>query len=58
MVTYPKISPRMVNPRDTAGNIDEEEEEVFKELTAIYGREMQYTTKLKKDYLHVIVCCR
>ena len=27
MVTYAKISPRMVNPRDIAGNAKEEEEE-------------------------------
>ena len=27
MVTYPKTSPKMVNPRDLAGNAEEEKEE-------------------------------
>ena len=27
MVTHAKISPKMVNPRDLAGNVEEEEEE-------------------------------
>ena len=31
MVTYAKISPKMVNPRDIAGNV-EEEEKMFKSL--------------------------
>ena len=26
MITYAKISPKMVNPRDVAGNAEEEEE--------------------------------
>ena len=38
MVTYTKISPKLVNPRDVAGNAEkeEEEEEVKVNLTLDY----------------------
>ena len=48
MVTHAKISPKMVNPRDLAGNAPEEEEKEVMSLTCV--TEPLFEVKMFKEF--------
>ena len=55
MVTYAKISRKMVNPRHIAGEREEEERSTLKDLLTICTSQVRWTTKLKTSFGQITV---